>query len=373
VESVLIPGHTWGETRGRPREYRRLVQQRSKARKRGDHARAADLLRQLRQLPSVDYLDPDYRRLRYVRYADDFLLGFTGPKKEAEAIRDAIRDFLHGSLKLELSSEKTLISHAVDDHAKFLGYDIAVTRCNTLISDNGKRATNGYIALLMPRRVVEKIRQRYSVGGVVKHRPELIADTDYTIIQRYQSVLRGVYNYFCMAANVGTGNRMGQIKRVLETSLTKTLSCKFKVRVAEVYRRYRVVVDGHPALQVTIPREGKEPLVATFGGFPMCRIGEGLGSTPNDFTLDAAWYRHASDRSEVVQRLLAGKCELCGRDDQPIAVHHIRRLSDLDRPGRKPVAGWKRIMSARKRKTLVVCKDCHGDIHAGQYDGPRLR
>jgi group II intron reverse transcriptase/maturase len=373
VESILIPGHTRGKKRQEPEEYGRIAQRRYKARKRGDHAKAADLLRELRRLPSVDFFGPGFRRLHYVRYADDFLLGFTGPKEEAETIRDAIRDVLRDELKLELSSEKALITHAAGDQAKFLGYDISIMRCQTLISVNGKRAANGCIALWMPRRVVEKIRQRYSRGGKAIHRPELLTETDYTIIQRYQSVLRGVYNYYCMAVNVGCKTRMFLLKWVLESSLTRTLAWKLKISVAKVYRRYRVHIDGHPALQVTIPREGKPPLVATYGGFPMCRITEGLGADLGDYALELTWHRHATARSEVVQRLRAGRCELCGSRDRPIVVHHIRRLSDIDRPGRRPAARWEKIMSARRRKSLVVCAYCHHSIHTGQYDGQRLR
>jgi len=95
---------------------------------------------------------------------------------------------------------------------------------------------------------------------------------------------------------------------------------------------------------------------------------EGMGVV--DFRFESAWFKPVSKRAEVVQRLLAGKCELCGVKGEPLQVHHIRKLADIDRPGRRPKAGWERIMSARKRKTLVVCEDCHRIIHAGRYDGP---
>src|SRR4051812_1462794 len=122
-------------------------------------------------------------------------------------------------------------------------------------------------------------------------------------------------------------------------------------------------------LRVVIERPGKAPLVAVFGGFPLERKPDGLGTT--DFQFEPAWFAPGDKRSEVVQRLMAGKCELCEREG-PMQVHHIRKLADIDRPGRRPKTVWERIMSARKRKTLVVCKDCHDAIHAGRYDGPSL-
>ena len=115
-----------------------------------------------------------------------------------------------------------------------MGYEIKVTRCETLISANGRRTTNGNIALLMPRNVVTKYRDRYSREGKIVHRPELIPETDYTIIQRYQGVLQGLYNFYCMAVNVGNRTRMTYLKWILETSLTKTLASKFKCKVSEM-------------------------------------------------------------------------------------------------------------------------------------------
>jgi hypothetical protein len=250
-----------------------------------------------------------------------------------------------------------------------LGYEIKVTRQGDYVSDDGRRATNGYIALLMPQRVVLKYRDRYSKKGKILHRTELLNDTDYTILQRYQSVMQGIYNFYCMAVNVSKGQRMGYIKWVLETSLTKTLASKFKCKVSDIYRKYQVTILDRKMLQVVIERPDKESLIATFGGIPFERKPEGMGVV--DFSFNQAWFAPGNKRSEVVQRLLAGKCELCGVEGLPVEVHHIRKLANIDQPGRRPKAVWEKIMSARKRKTLVVCEECHDEIHSGQYDGHR--
>jgi hypothetical protein len=167
-----------------------------------------------------------------IRYADDFLLGFIGPRDEATVIRDRLAEFLRDHLKLELSKEKTLITHAVKEKAHFLGYELTVTRNNNLITVDGRRNGNGTITLLMPHTVVAKHLSRFSSGGAIRHRAELMTDDDYTIIQRYQSVLQGIYNYYCMATNVAT--RMHLIKYILETSLTKTLAHKHRLTVTQV-------------------------------------------------------------------------------------------------------------------------------------------
>jgi group II intron reverse transcriptase/maturase len=376
VEDALIPAYTRGDKRKECLEYRCISTRIAKARKRDNLDEVKRLAQERRKMMSVAPVDPDYRRLRYVRYADDFLLGFVGPKKEAEDIRNRLAGFLGTRLKLTLSMEKTLITHAHDEKATFLGYEITVTREGNLISDNEKRATNGSIALLMPQKVVRRFRNLYSKKGKIVHRADLLADTDYTILRRYQGVLKGIYNFYCMAVNVGTRKRMGYIKWILETSLTKTLAGKFKCKVTDIYRKYQVTIpnvdrDGtRKVLQVVIERSDKEPLVAVFGGFPIERRPDGLGTV--DFRFESAWNIPANDRSEVVQRLIAGKCELCGVEDEPVEVHHIRKLADIDRPGRRPRTAWEKLMAARKRKTLVVCRKCHDDITYGRYDGSSL-
>jgi hypothetical protein len=221
----------------------------------------------------------------------------------------------------------------------------------------------------MPQEVVRKYRSRFSKGGKIIHQAPLTVDTDYTILQRYQSVVRGIYNFYCMAVNVSL--RMGKIKWVLETSLTKTLASKFRTSVARIYKKYQVTTLEGKILRVVLKRPDKEPLVAIFGGIAFERREKGY--TGEDFRFEQEWLRPGGKRSEVVQRLLMGKCELCGTENVPLEVHHIRKMADLNRPGRRPRSDWERIMSARKRKTLVTCKECHDDIHTGQYDGPKFR
>jgi len=367
VEDTLTPAYTKGTRRKPNPPYRALMYQLKQARTRDDTDEIRRLKYEMRQLPSIVTNDPGYRRLRYVRYADDFLLGFIGPKKEAEEIREKIGEFLARSLKLTLSPDKTFITHAVDEKAKFLGYEIKVSRSTTHIGEDGRRTTNGNIILSMPQQVVRNYKAKYSEDGKIIHRTELLNDSDYAIIQRYQAVLRGIYNYYCMAVNVGH-RRMGYIKWILETSLTKTLATKFRIRVTRVYKKYQVTFLERKMLRVVIKRPGKKELIAIFGGIPFERKPDGMGVV--DFNPNETWFSHHRKRTEIVERLLADKCELCGTDG-PVQVHHIRQLADIDRPGRRPKANWERLMSARKRKTLVVCEKCHIDIHTGNYDGTR--
>jgi group II intron reverse transcriptase/maturase len=153
VQTVLVPEYTRGDRRARNPAYLRLQTRLATARRRGDRAQARTLRRQLRRLPSADPNDPGYRRLRYCRYADDHLLGFTGPKAEAEEIKQRLAAFLREDLKLELSPDKTLITHARTRAARFLGYEITVQH-NDSKTTRRRRTVNGQVALRVPLEVI---------------------------------------------------------------------------------------------------------------------------------------------------------------------------------------------------------------------------
>src|SRR5262249_5628285 len=157
--------------------------------------------------------DPTFRRLSYVRYADDFLLGFTGPRSEAEAIKSAIREFLAAHLRLELSDAKPLITHGRSEKARFLRYEDTVTQSDTKVTA-GQRSVNGKIALLVPRDVVEEKKKQFMRSGRAVHRPELVEDDDLSIIALYQAQWRGLLNYYLMAVNVSV--RLPKLFRVMQ-------------------------------------------------------------------------------------------------------------------------------------------------------------
>jgi len=164
VEQELIPPYTRGERRARNPEYHRVRARMKYARRTGNRAKARDLEKQLRTLPYGDPMDPGYRRLQYIRYADDHILGFIGPKAEAEQIKARLAAFLRETLGLELNQDKTLITHARSQRARFLGYDILVQHCDTKRT-GGRRAANGKIALRVPPDVVKAQCARYRQHG----------------------------------------------------------------------------------------------------------------------------------------------------------------------------------------------------------------
>jgi group II intron reverse transcriptase/maturase len=362
VETVLIPQHTKGIQRRVNPEYTRLMNDSYRHRKRGNPEKAEELKRQAQSMPSKDVNDPEYRRLKYARYADDFLLGFNGPRSEAQEIKQQLREFLANELKLELSEEKTLLTHARSEAARFLGYEVTTLqehRKRTMAKNGGdRRNANGRIGLQVPKDVREEKCQSYKRKGRVIHRAGLINESDYTRVTTYQAEYRGIANYYRLAYNMRT---LGKLKWIMEISLTKTLAIKHRMSVSQIREKYRaeLVVDGqkYKGLQVSIPRQDKKPLVATWGGIPL--------TWDMKATLDEQPPRIWNGRTELVQRLLADFCELCG-DTEDVEIHHIRAMKDLyQRPGRgKPE--WVKRMIAIKRKTMPVCRTCHEDIHAGR-------
>jgi group II intron reverse transcriptase/maturase len=358
VTEQLIPKWTRGAVRRDNQEYNALLHRAEYLRKKGKYEEAKAIKQQAMRLPSMDVNDPNFRRLRYVRYADDFLLGFTGTKAEAEQIKEEIRVFLQDTLKLELSQAKTLVTHARTEAAHFLGYEIQTMQAGSQRGRDKRRSLNGKTGLRVPHRVIEEKCQGYTENGKPRHRKELTNDSDFTIIATYQAEFRGIVEYYQMAYNL---IMLDKLKWIMETSLVKTLANKHKTTATAIYRKYgaKATIKGrtYKVLQAVVERPGKEPLVATWGGIPLIwSLKAQLDDQPK---------RIWGSRTELEKRLLANECEYCGSTEN-IEVHHIRALKDLNRHKGRELPEWMKLMAARKRKTMVVCRTCHQDITYGR-------
>ncbi len=360
VEQEVLPVYTRGERRQRNPLYNTLRVREQYYRKRGHREKAMELRKQRQRLPERNPLDPNYRRLRYVRYADDFCLGLAGSKEEAEEIKQKLKTFLQDQLKLELSQEKTLITHASTQPAHFLGYELVVQYRDDKRDHTDRRCINGHVGLRVPAKVIEHKCALYMRQGKPHHRKELMSDDDFSIIARYQAEYRGFVQYYQLAQNVSW---LWKLHGVMRASLLKTLAHKHKRSVSKMARKYRATVDTEhgpiKCLEITVPREGKKPLVARFGGIALRRQSHAMLSD------QLVSIKRKPARNELLKRLLANTCELCKSAHQ-VEVHHIRKLADLQRPGRAEKPLWARVMAARRRKTLIVCRECHQAIHAGR-------
>jgi group II intron reverse transcriptase/maturase len=352
VEQVLIPEYTRGGRRQRNPSYRKVEIGLARARRNGDRAAARSFRREMLGLPSQDPEDPGYRRLRYSRYADDHLLGFAGPKAEAQQIKDRLTQFLRDDLKLELSLDKTLITHARSGAARFLGYEITIQGDNRRLT-KGRRAVNGQTRLRVPNDVLKAKCAPYLTRGQPARQVSLLREDDYTIVGSFGARYRGIVQYYLLAGDV---YRLNRLRWVMETSMLKTLAGKHRSTVSEMARKHKAKHDTpsgkRTCFEARFERDGRPALVARFGGIALKRQQQAV-LTDHEPT-------QTYPGKEVVSRLLANRCEICGNTDK-VDVHHVRKLADLNMSGDPPE--WIKFMTTKRRKSLVVCGACHDLIH----------
>ncbi|MCY4115262.1 MAG: reverse transcriptase domain-containing protein [Caldilineaceae bacterium] len=369
----LIPEFNKGEKRKFNPEYWKHRRMYLYNRKKGRHAKAKERKKLMQKLPSGDPQDGNFRRLKYIRYADDFLIGIIGSKEEAETVKEEVRKKL-SDMQLEMSEEKTLVTHARTQHAKFLGFEISISSSESRMSSlttNGrrhkKRTAMNAIVLKVPPEVIRNWRRKYSTKGKPRRLHVRTNLSDLEIIEQYGSEMRGLTNYYMPAANVSKA--IGKVNHFALHSAVKTLAHKYKEKEGAIWRKYWIEVEtGKKALYAEVPKPQKPGQVYK----AMCGETVYKAGTFHTKIEDKVW-TPSYDSNELVKRLTAQRCELCGKDGRT-EVHHIRKLKDLSKKwaGRKQKPDWVKLMIQRQRKTLPVCPKCHKDIHAGRYDGNKV-
>ena len=309
--------------------------------------------------PSGDEMDGSYRRLKYIRYADDFILGVIGSKEDALRIKEDIKSFLSESLALELSEEKTLITHT-GKSAKFLGYEITVTRNNHQRRDVQGRLRRTYGKRVRLNVSMATLRDKLLEYGAMeiklrngkeiwkpKCRSGLIFNDDLEILDRYNRETVGFCNYYLIANNCVV---LHNFRYIMEYSMYKTFAGKYRSTVRKINKKYRL------NKLFTVKYEQKGVIKSrTFYKTSFKRR-----TTAFNGSCDIEPYSIADvSRTNLTDRLKAEKCELCGATGKLI-MHHVRNLKDL-----KGKESWKRLMSARKRKTIALCPSCHRLRHLG--------
>lgn len=310
--------------------------------------------------PSGDEMDGSYRRLKYIRYADDFILGVIGSKEDALRIKEDIKSFLSESLALELSEEKTLITHT-GKSAKFLGYEITVTRNNHQRRDVQGRLRRTYGKRVRLNVSMATLRDKLLEYGAMeiklrngkeiwkpKCRSGLIFNDDLEILDRYNRETVGFCNYYLIANNCVV---LHNFRYIMEYSMYKTFAGKYRSTVRKINKKYRY------NKLFTVKYEQKGVIKSrTFYKTSFKRQ-----TTAFNGSCDIEPYSIAdASRTNLTDRLKAEKCELCGATGKLI-MHHVRNLKDL-----KGKESWERLMSARKRKTIALCPSCHRLRHLGK-------
>ena len=347
-------------TNERKRTVRKLRKVKDGAEKAALVARLKAIEQERAAFPSGDEMDGSYRRLKYIRYADDFILGVIGSKEDAQRIKEDIKSFLSASLALELSEEKTLITHT-GKSAKFLGYEITVTRDNHQRRDvrgrlrrtYGKRVRLNVSMATLRDKLLEygameiKLRNGKEVWKP-KCRSGLIFNDDLEILDRYNRETVGFCNYYLIANNCVV---LHNFRYIMEYSMYKTFAGKYRSTVRKINKKYR------RNKLFTVKYEQKGVIKSrTFYKTSFKRR-----TTAFNGSCDIEPYSIADvSRTNLTDRLKAEKCELCGTTGKLI-MHHVRNLKDL-----KGKESWERLMSARRRKTIALCPSCHRLRHLGK-------
>lgn len=315
------------------------------------------------KIPCGVDMDANFRRLKYVRYADDFLCAVIGTKKEAEAIKQDIKKFLAEKLSLELSDEKTLITHGRKS-AKFLGYEIYIRKSVLTKRNKAGRLTrpfNNKVYLKMPTQVIRKKLLDYGALEIKmhngkefykpKHRPYLINSDDLEILERYNAEIRGIYNFYSIANNC---HSLHTFKYIMEYSMYKTYASKYRSSVVQICKKYKK--DG--VFTVSYKNRKGQTLKRQFYHDGFKRKKQEYGDCYD--RLPVQYFYHGTS---LIDRLKANRCELCGKENVKLDMHHVRKLKDLQ--GKED---WERHMIARKRKTIALCRSCHKKVHYGSID-----
>lgn len=360
-----------GKTRAYSKEYLRLSNKRISLKRKLAKVQTEEekqaLLTNIRELdkvhksiPCKNPMDADFRRLQYVRYADDFIIGIIGAKEDARAVKQEVSSYIASQLKLELSDEKTLVTKATD-RAKFLGFEIRVTPQSNLTkkTKSGTKARNfsGHVMLEVPTSVIQnkllelgamkiEVHNKTEIWKPI-HRGNLVGRTDLSILDQYNGEVRGFCNYYSIANN---RPKLHKFRYIMEYSFYKTLACKYRTTKRRIIAKYRIGKDIGVKYQ---DNQGKER-VRLFWKGSLARNPYPMGNEADVIHKPKGILRKPS----LGARLKANRCEWCGKETSALVVHQIRSLKELDE--NQP---WAAFMKKINRKTLVVCESCHSVIH----------
>ncbi|MDQ0219373.1 RNA-directed DNA polymerase [Peribacillus cavernae] len=321
-------------------------------------------------IPSVNSMDKEYQRMKYVRYADDFVIGIAGSKQSVFKIKETVKNFLKEELHLDLSDEKTLITH-LENPIPFLGYEFRrwnefkVKRVTYKNQKHPlkKRTLSGAIKLEIPEWKIKEFSITNGYGNLdnfkIIHRAKLINNSELEILHTYNAELRGIANYYKLANNY---HHLDKLFYLAESSFIKTIANKRKSTSMKVALSMRTHKQGVLCL-VRKDKQDNEKLhqFVKLKDLPKPKGAIKADSPETDTYVNTMKY---SGRSEFEKRLLANRCEACGITEGQMEVHHVRKLKDLKKKANLKYLD--KIMIERNRKTIVLCFKCHHDHHEKQ-------
>jgi Type II intron maturase len=324
-------------------------------------AKKKQVQRHMQTIPSTNQHDEGFRRLRYCRYADDFVLSAICSKEEAEEVYKKIETFLKDELKLNTSKAKSGLKHNTEV-IRFLGYDIIVQNTDRTVkvtTKDGqhykKRSLVGQIKLRVPEEKLKNFSDKKGYGNWITRkamqRAFLINVSDAEITLCYSAELRGLAQYYALASNYS--HAIGKLRILWVQSYLKTMASKHKLSVQKV-----ATMLNRGSYMAVRAREktGKVREIKLFKPKDVKR--EAIFDDKVDTPSLTFQY---TDGSELLRRKDANKCEYCEKEGGYFEIHHVKKLANI----KQGTPTWQRLMIARRRKTLVLCVECHDKLHAG--------
>jgi len=361
-----------GKNKSQNPVYQRLSQEKAKlvAQGKTKTPEFKALVQKMRTLPSTDVNDPDFIRIKYLRYADDWIIGLCGSCALAEGIKQEVKTFLRDHLKLTLSEEKTRITNARTEEAFFLGTILKMgnngaAKVTLSPSRSGKRIKRRSTAWeTVMKAPMPKLIKRLSERGFCTKEGKPTSKSGWAfldvdqIISLYTGVNRGIQNYYRFTDN---WRQLGRIQYILRFSLAMTLARKFNITTSQVFKRF-----GKQLTYVIKGKEGKEDRTVSFywnHDWKKKREAFQSGKVSDiDLVRVAARMRTRSK--------LGCPCCICGEALQPLVMHHVRHIRKLS--NKREATGFNRILRMLNRKQIPVCETCHWNIHRGEYDSLKL-
>lgn len=306
-------------------------------------------------------------KLRYIRYADDWIIGINGPKHLIVSIRESVESFLKKELGLELSSEKTLITRFDSKHVLFLGYRAKIARNKKILKTvkDGKtiyrRTTGHLVKLTVP---IPRVIERLALNGYCDSNGNGISKKmwtvheDYQIVSTYKAIILGLINYYSLA---DYRDQLHRIFYILRTSCSKTLAHRHKSSVKKMFTKHGKSLKVFKTVE--LPNGKTKTMVVEL---PKIDCSKKVPET--------SWkYDHNTRNPFDIQlsqrtrsKLGISFCVICSNNG-PIQMHHVRHIRTA-----KPVTGFNQLLQRVNRKQIPVCSNCHSKIHRGTYDAMKL-
>ena len=369
---TIIKKYNKGKRRKANNEYHIISSKRYYLFKKYRKSKDRRILKETKELQKVmqmkhasEQFDKDYTRVRYIRYADDWIMGVIGSKKLSEQIKTEISNMLKTELKLKLSEEKTHITNSNSDNAEFLGTKIGCLRninCKKKVEIHGKRCSrrtiNGHITIHTP---LKKILSKLKENGYCKDNGYPIANSNLInyevteIIKQYSNVNRGIQNYYRFTDNF---EKLNRIQYILKYSLAKTLARKHNISMRKILKKY-----GNKIIYTYETKDKEIKHVSMWLNHNWKKDRNTFSIRDNDSEPIVSYQNNRSNSF-----LHSNACCICGKRGDT-EMHHLRHIRKLN----QKLTGFDRLMSILNRKQIPTCRECHKKIHKGEYNGKTLK